>query len=489
MKRLVVASGILVLVAFGVSLARQSPAPDAHGASLLLITIDTLRADRVGAYGGPPGLTPAIDRVAAAGVVFDEALTSVPLTLPSHATIMSGLDPFHHGARNNGGRLAQTYETLATRLKAAGYATGAFVAAAVLDHRFGLSRGFDVYDDAIARAARGRSTLESERPCGVVVSRAARWIEKQTGPLFAWVHIYEPHAPYTPPDDLAGAHPGKPYDAEVAAADRCVNELLEGIAKFTPRQWLTVVMSDHGEGLGEHGERTHGLFVYQSTLRVPLVMAGPGLTRGERRRGIARTADVTPTLLALLGASAIPGLDGIDLFGPLTRSESYAETDYPTGFGWTGLRSWRAGGLKLINGPRPELFDVARDPREGRNLATERGADVTRLQRILRLALSAEVKADIRPVSAEVEERLRSLGYVSGRLRRPRPDPRRIRRRSWRSFRSSNARWKRRGRATSRSRRRRCGNWSRPNPPISRSSDLSLHCCAAPGRATRRSGS
>jgi choline-sulfatase len=383
--------------------------------SLLLVTVDTLRADRVGAYGSSAGLTPAIDSLAASGWLFERAVAAVPLTLPSHATILSGLEPIHHGVRNNGTFVfPSTRETLATRLKAEGRATGAFVAAVVLDRRYGLARGFDTYDDRITRADEGRSVLESERPCDSVVQSASAWIQSQAGPFFAWVHLYEPHAPYAASAEMAARHKDRPYDAEVAASDACVAKLLAVARAARPDSLVTAVTSDHGEGLSDHGESTHGLFVYQSTLEVPMVIAGAGVPAGKRTAELARSADLAPTLLALLGVGALQGIDGHDLSNARGAGESYAETDYPKGFGWSPLRSFRLGDLKLIDAPEPELFDLGKDPREERNLAGEQPAQVERLRGVLRSALATEVRVDERRMNAETEERLRSLGYVSG---------------------------------------------------------------------------
>ena len=306
-------------------LLRRPPAPRVPP-SVLLVTIDTLRADRVGAYGGPAGLTPNIDALAAQGAVFEEALASVPLTLPSHATILSGLEPPHHGVRDNGTYVfPEGRETLATRLQAAGYATGAFMAAYVLDRRFGLARGFTHYDDAIDRRQEGASILESERRGETVVAAAEEWLGGQHGPYFAWVHLYDPHAPYDPPSPFREKHAGALYDGEVAYADACVGRLLEAARRPAAGNLVVVVLSDHGESLGEHGERTHGFFVYQSTLRIPLIAAGPGVPT-RRVPGLARTADVTPTILRLLGMDPLPQIDGMDLLAAGRPRESYAET-------------------------------------------------------------------------------------------------------------------------------------------------------------------
>lgn len=413
MRRFAAGSLALTLAALGLAACRdQAPRTPP---SLLLVTIDTLRADRVGAYGSTRGLTPNLDQLAASGWMFEHPVSSVPLTLPSHATILSGLDPLHHGVRNNGAYVfPEARETLATRLKASGYATGAFVSAVVLDRRYGLARGFDVYDDRIVRASEGRSVLESERPCGGVVTNAGAWIKTQTGPFFAWVHIYEPHAPYSPPPDLAAAHPGEPYDAEVAAADRCVGDLVAAARAARPDALVTAVTSDHGEGLGDHGESTHGLFLYQSTLDVPMLISGTGVPAGKRTGGLTRSADLAPTLLGALGVPGLGAVDGRDLSAGGGAGESYAETDYPKGFGWAPLRSWRLGDLKFIEAPQPELYDLGHDPKEERNLVESRSSDATRLRGVLGAVLRSEVHPVERRVSGETQEQLRSLGYVAG---------------------------------------------------------------------------
>jgi arylsulfatase A-like enzyme/Flp pilus assembly protein TadD len=404
----------LAIVGAGLALARRGPATPPAPASLLLVTIDTLRADRVGAWGGPAGLTPTLDALAARGTTFAEVVSSVPLTLPSHSTIFSGLEPLHHGVRDNGTYVfPEKTDTLATLLQARGWATGAFVGAYVLDRRFGLARGFGIYDDHIERRSSVVSTLESERRGGEVAAAAEAWIDGQTGPFFAWVHLYDPHAPYDPPSPHREAHPGQPYDGEVAYADACVARVLAAAERRAPGGLVVAVVADHGEALGEHGETTHGFFVYQSTLRVPLVLAGPGIAPGERRPGLARTADLLPTLLARLGVPLPPRLDGTDLLaGPAPR-EAYAESLYPETLGWAPLRSLRVGSLKLVDAPRPELYDLTVDPAELSDLAAGRPDDVARLRAALVQARATEVTPAARATDPEVAERLRSLGYAA----------------------------------------------------------------------------
>ncbi len=385
-----------------------------EGASVLLVTIDTLRADRLGAYGYAQARTPNLDALARRGVRFEEALASVPLTLPSHATLLSGLEPPHHGVHDNG-----TYvfpadrETLASLLKARGYATGAFVAAYVLDRRFGLARGFDHYDDRIERRSEGGSILESERGCDAVVQAAHSWMRQQKGPFLAWLHFYEPHAPYDPPPPYRQASLGQPYDGEVAHADACVGQALAAAEAQAAGRLVVAVIGDHGEGLGDHGERSHGFFLYQSTLRVPFLLAGPGV-KPEVRPGLARTADLVPTLLGLVAAlrAKLPRFDGDDLLTGPSRGEAYAETIYPQTLGWAPLHAFRSGSLKLIEAPRPELFDLTADPAERQDLSRQRPRDVERLRAALG-ALRRGERDSAAAADAEVAERLRALGYVS----------------------------------------------------------------------------
>jgi choline-sulfatase len=418
-RQLTLAAALLALAAAAYLGWARAPLSDRRPRpSVLLVTLDTLRADRVGAWGGPPGLTPVLDALAARGLVFEEAQSSVPLTLPSHATLLTGLEPPRHGVRDNGRYvLPADLETIATRLEAAGYETGAFVGAYVLDRRFGLARGFDVYDDRITRNETGASVLESQRRGGEVVEAASAWIAQRRVPFFVWAHLYDAHAPYEAPSPFREAHLAEPYDGEVAYVDACVGRLLEAVRAAGRAQGggepLVAVVADHGESLGEHGELTHGFFVYQSTLRVPFVLAGPGLPAGERRAGLARTTDLLPTVLGALGLPIPGGLDGIDRLRKPSPRESYAETLYPLTFGWAPLHSFRAEGFKLIDAPRPELYDLASDPRETHDLSRERPEIVERLRRALQgLAARARSSVESAP-DAATQERLRSLGYAA----------------------------------------------------------------------------
>lgn len=399
---------VAMLLAVGV-FALRNRLPTTAPSSLVLVTIDTLRADRVGVYGGSQApATPHLDALARRGTFFRTALSSVPLTLPSHATILSGLEPYHHGVHDNGVDVFPSdRETVATRLKANGFATGAFVGAYVLDRRFGLARGFDTYDDAIVRRSEGVSDLESERRCDVVVAAATKWIAAQTGRFFVWVHLYDPHAPYDPPEPFKVQYAGRAYEGEIAAADGCVGRLLESA---TSRGVVVAVTSDHGEGLGDHGERTHGFFVYESTTRVPLILAGPGVP-AAREVPWGRTVDLAPTLLALARVEVPAGLDGIDLLGRNPERPAYAETMYPASFGWAPLRALREGNLKFIAAPRPEVYDLAKDPGEKSSIHASNSPAAVAMEKQL-ASLATTPRRGARAVNPEVEERLRSLGYV-----------------------------------------------------------------------------
>jgi len=411
-------------------------------ANLVLVTLDTVRADHLGAYGYAAAETPWLDRLAREGVRFAQVSSQVPLTLPSHATILSGLLPPHHGLRNNGiGTFPQEPATLATLLSGAGYRTGAFVGAFVLDRRFGLGRGFELYDDEILRDPGAGTVLEAERPGREVMDRALAWLGQTPSdtakPFFVWIHLYDAHAPYVPPSPWRERHPGRPYDGEISAADEQVGRLLQelerrGLADRT----VVAVAADHGEGLGEHGEQTHGLLLYEPTLRVPLLLRGPGLRPGTVLRTPVSLVDLAPTLAGLLGRSLPPpagrALDGRDLSAALRDGQEpapvdvYAETRYPAIFGWSPLASLRRRDLKYIAAPRPELYDLAQDPGEARDLAEHR-TDRSELLRGFATRLAeieaGAVEAPRSAPDAETRARLASLGYAAGSP--PPPLPRR----------------------------------------------------------------
>jgi arylsulfatase A-like enzyme/Flp pilus assembly protein TadD len=395
-----------------------------------LVTIDTLRADAPGFSGERGAQTPVIDRLAAAGVRFQTAYAHNTVTLPSHANILSGRLPIQHGVHDNAGaRFPQRLDTIATLLKPHGYRTAAFVSAFPLDSRFGLARGFDVYDDRLSGAA-GPAFLEQERRGPATVALARDWI--RTGgaqPYFCWVHLFEPHFPYRPD-----------YNADVAAADSALAPLLEPILSEGARgRTIVVFTADHGESLGEHGEATHGIFAYDATLRVPLVMYAPWLWAARVVPTPASHVDLLPTLLEALHIAAPKGLDGESLVRSI-RGER--QQDRPLYFealsgmlnrGWAPLRGVVSRGFKYIDLPIPELYDLAKDPAERQNLAERSAEQVAALRRVLQgFPLSrAQGGAARLAEDADTRQRLRSLGYASGsaptsRAYTPNDDPKKL---------------------------------------------------------------
>ena len=394
------------------------------GLNVLLITIDTLRADAVGAYGRPGGPTPTIDRLAEAGVRFTDAHAHNVVTLPSHANMLSGRLPPDHGLRDNGGfRLPPGVETLATQLQRLGYRTGAFVSAFPLDSRFGLATGFDVYDDRFTDGGARPAFLIQERSAQRTVTLARQWLEAAGDePWFSWVHVYEPHFPYDPPEPFASRWPGDPYLGEVAAADAALAPLLEPIlAAGADGRTLVVVTSDHGEALGEHGEASHGIFAYEGVLRVPLVIYAPQLFRPRVVDAPARHVDLLPTLLDAVASPVPSGLAGRSLLPAIAGNERDADgTVYFEALsaslnrGWAPLFGIIRDGFKYIDLPSPELYDLSADPREARNLAASDPGKVAALRARLDRVRSTEPRQAARQESADARARLRSLGYVTG---------------------------------------------------------------------------
>lgn len=438
--RRLAALGIVAILLAGCGGGKDAPAArsvaDSGAQTILLVTIDTLRADRVGCYGRENAGTPAIDALAAAGTVFESAHASSPLTLPSHTSMLTGRSLPAHGIFNNGTfALPDGVDTLATRLAGAGFATGAFVSSPVLARRHGLAQGFAVYDDDIPRPAQreGLVVHYEERAGQETARRALAWLAAQgTRPAFVWVHVWEPHAPYTPPAEFRERFGDDRYQGEVAAADAVVGRLVREIESMGRKQGLlAVVTADHGEGLGEHGEPTHGVFLYQATMRVPLVVSGQGWgVKSQRIAEPASLEDIAPTLLEFAKQPPLAGADGASLAPALTgagpmpaRAGVFAESHLPRiEFGWSGLRAFvDKDGLKLIDAPRRELFDLAADPAESNDLRAARAADADRLAGALaaRVTAAEERLADYGTDTAVSEEdlaRLRSLGYAaSGR--------------------------------------------------------------------------
>ncbi len=449
--------------------------------NVLLVTIDTFRADRLGA-----GFTPALDRLAASGLTFTSARSAVPLTLPSHTTILTGLLPPAHGVRENGiDALSSTHPTIATLLKSAGYRTAAFVGAFVLDRRFGLAQGFDSYDDQIPRDPAAVERLEAERPASAVIDRALAWLEswtkdqgprtdqeprtKDQGPFFVWIHLYDPHAPYSPPPEFlarvrsgrarnadrpgSSLHPtpgsspqsapasslqsapasslqppasSEMYDGEIVYVDAQVGRLFDWLAAHAlGASTLIVVAGDHGEGLGDHGEQTHGMLLYDSTLRVPLLMAAAAVTAARRNEPVT-LADIAPTILHAISLTPPPEMKGRDLLQPPSLAgtsvpsgrdgggDLYAETEYPKVAGWMPLQALTDGRWKLVRaGGGGELYDVRNDPNEQHNVVKTQAAVVSAMSSRLDAIRAGGSESKARTVSPEAVERLRTLGYVA----------------------------------------------------------------------------
>lgn len=410
----------------------REPAPASARASashpnVLLVTIDTLRADHVGTYGSTAGATPTLDALASRGVRFEVVMATAPLTGPSHATILTGLTPLGHGFRNNSGfALPASVRTAGEMLQAAGYRTAAFVSGFPLDRRFGFDRGFGTYDDHLPKGNDRRRTPYVERPANQTTDLALAWVKAQhASPWFLWVHYYDPHAPYEPPGDLRVRFRDAPYDGEIAFVDREIGRLLQQLpGGDASARTLTIVTSDHGESLGEHGEGTHGLFLYDATLRVPWIMAGPGVPQGRVARTVARTTDVLPTLLDYAGVTPGATLDGRTLRPAadgqtLDDVPAYAESLYAElELGWAPLHAVRLGRFKLIDAPRAELYDLSTDAAEKVNRHADEQGSADRLRKGLQTMLARTPPSAAAPVDAESARRLTALGYVSGGIQK-----------------------------------------------------------------------
>lgn len=399
--------------------------------NLLIITVDTLRADHTGIYGYDRVRTPNIDNLGQNGVIFTHAISHVPLTLPSHCSLFTGNLPLHHGVRDNGYRLPDFNVTLAEILKKKDYRTAAFVGAFPLDSRFGLNKGFDVYDDSYGSTNPVRDLSFIERKAEEVNDRAIRWItENKEDRFFVWIHYFDPHAPYEPPPPFDHEYAGREYDGEIAYSDRILGELLEklDLLELTEKT-LIVLTSDHGEGLGEHKEKTHGIFIYDSTLRVPLIFSNPKiLPENKVISDQIALIDIMPTALDLMGWNPIPKTEGRSLKPllsgkkPLPRQICYIESVAAMlDRNWAPLQGIRTKEWKYIDAPAPELYDLQRDPKENNNIIDEKPDVAKRLKQDLQNMI---VNSSMTPVprgaseskmDEDTRKKLRSLGYVSGR--------------------------------------------------------------------------
>jgi arylsulfatase A-like enzyme/Tfp pilus assembly protein PilF len=403
---------------FGFSSAAPCATP------VILISVDTLRADHLGCYQSGGQQSPHIDALAKSGTLFSQVSTPFPLTLPAHVALFTSTYPFANGVQDNGIPLSGSAVTLATVLKKAGYRTSAFVGSFVLDRRFGLSRGFDAYDgplDAHNNIAAG--PVEHKRPGDQVTEAAKRWLERNSAaPYFLFLHLYDLHAPYSLPPDPTLRHGETGYQAELAYVDKLLGDFfafLEHRGLFDKA--LVVFTSDHGEGLGEHGEKSHGYFIYQSTLHVPLIFRWPAGSKSvppSRVDEPANLIDVAPTILDAVGLKPPSEMHGHSLIKGGQAEEVYSESVYARKhFGCAGLRSVRVGGFKYIDAPKPELYELASDPNERQNLYDQQRSKAAALrERIVAIRGNAPAPA-VQSPTPETSAALRSLGYLSGSSR------------------------------------------------------------------------
>jgi arylsulfatase A-like enzyme/Flp pilus assembly protein TadD len=440
-ERVAIASALL-LVLFGAGSPGRGAADErrplaalrsgmAAGRNVLVVTLDTTRADRIGSYGYAPAATPTLDALARRSIRFSAAISVAPETLPAHCSILTGRYPYEHGVRLNGEyRLAAAETTLAERLRARGYDTAAFVSAFVLDARYGLDQGFDVYDDRVE--AGGGAAFPSgtiERPADRTTDAALAWLEgrRSSRPFFAWVHYFDPHAPYKPPAAAAARAGGRAYDGEIAFVDEQLGRLLGRLeAKGLGDRTVVAVVGDHGESLGDHGETTHSIFVYDSVLRVPFLLAVPGAPAAAGvEDGVVSQVDLVPTLLDLVGVkvgeTSGPGLDSRSLVGapPAGDRAVYAESFTPfLDYGWAPLRALRRRDDKAILAPRPEYYDLRKDPGERADLGSADGPTAAARDALLQTLRTMEERSLAGPpaadVAPEVRERLAALGYAGG---------------------------------------------------------------------------
>ena len=427
-----------LLLFLGCCPALNCQVPNLRKLNLVLVTIDTLRADRLGCYGYSKIETPNLDQLARKGVLFENAVTHTPLTAPSHASLFTGLYPTVHGVRDTGGFiLSSSHVTIAELLRQQGWDTAAFVGSSVLKKHFGFDHGFAVFDDEMPKPdPRKVATEYAERRAGVVVDRATRWLaSRHQTPFFLWVHVFDPHSPYSPPSPFREKYRARPYDGEVAYTDQQLGRLFAAVAKKSPPEnTLIAVLSDHGESLSEHGEYTHGVFLYDSTLRIAFLLSGPGVPAGLRVKPQARAIDLLPTVLDLMGGKPPQSVQGTSLVptfkGKETAAWSYEESLYPKiNMGWAELRGIRTNHWKYIRAPKPELYDLIKDPAETTNVTASHPLEVQQLEAHLRAVSSGVEKVETSLADKRTLSQLKSLGYLGGssgrehRLTGKGPDP------------------------------------------------------------------
>ncbi len=393
--------------------------------SVLLVTLDTTRAEALGAYGNPHPVTPILDRLAAEGVLFEQAYTVAPLTLPAHASMLTGLVPPRHGVRDNGlAALPRSAVTLAERARDEGFQTAAFLGSVVLDEGFGLEQGFERYEAPARSFYNGPTMGYAERPAAEVARLAASWLQERDPerPFFLWAHFWDPHAPYAPAPELKARAGNNGYLGEIAGCDAALGKLLaalrqEGLDDST----LVIVVADHGEAFGEHGELSHGPFTWNTTLRVPLILRRPdGRRAGERVRTVASVVDVYPTALAAMGLAREAGrgaLDGVSLYDdePPRARGAYFESYYGyLNFGWHPLAGWVGPQGKLVHGPKARFFELASDPKEEQDLAAERASEIAAARKaLIELAGRGALARDAEGLDPELKRSLQSVGYAA----------------------------------------------------------------------------
>ncbi len=426
-RRTAAAAALLAALTLAPGCSPKAPA-DASGMNLLVITLDTTRADALGLYGNTHAVSPRIDELGRAGLVFEACYTPVPLTLPAHCSLFTGRYPVAHQVRNNGTYVLPPSErTLAAVLKDRGYGTAAFVASFTVASKFGLGRGFDVYDEDFET---GTPIIDytAEIPADRVAGKFIRWLDKRTGgKFFGWVHFYDPHAPYVPHPEAGPAGDGSPwslYEGEVRFVDARVGEIVQALRdKGLYENTVIVIVGDHGEAFGEHKERGHGIFCYEESLRVPLIIHNPKLFRTPKKvAGRLSLVDVMPGLLELVKAPAPAALQGRS-FWPLVEGKEkavrqiYFESLFgQEEFNWAPLTGLIDGPDKYISLPDAELYDVDADPKETRNLLAERGETARAVDKKLAAFVersASAASASRRELSPSDVKKLTSLGYVS----------------------------------------------------------------------------
>lgn len=402
--------------------------------NLLIVTLDTTRADHLGCYGYARIKTPRLDGLAADGILFQNATSQCPLTLPSHSSIFTGTYPFFHGVRDNGGfYLEEDQETLAEVVRRAGWATGAFIGAFVLDSRWGINQGFDYYYDNFDFAKYKKVSLDSvQREGGEVVKAFTEWFDREAPrKFFTWIHLYDPHTPYEPPEPFRTQYGGQPfglYDGEIAYADSLVGRVLDYLGgKGQLERTIVVVLGDHGESLGEHQESAHGFFIYDATVSIPLIIKLPSAgLRGKRIDAQVQTVDLMPTLCEILGLPIPGAVQGQSLLpliagrGPKRERAAYSESRYPLyHYGWSDLKSLRTSRYKFIQAPRPELYDLTVDPGERVNLFDRNSSLAEEFARQLADLERTKTSKDgggkaPRLLDEDTREKLMALGYIGG---------------------------------------------------------------------------